>query len=133
MSSSRRLILATEFPKRNFFFAFRPAFVGSFAVAVFAVFGIYLAGLSGGSNAVFASLNREKIKKEIENVDIQIKIEEITYRQEVADTVASALTEITSDRASHLNKGILKNEADRADVNNGSNGEIDELLQRAIF
>ena len=132
VASSKRLVLATELPRRSFSFVFRPTFVGSFAVFFVAFVGIYLVGLNSGAST-YASLSPDKLKKEIDSTSIDIQLKEITYRQSVTETVASALQEISSDKANHLNKNILKNEASDAAAQEKQDGEIDELLNRAIF
>ncbi len=115
-------------------FSFRvPVWAWSFGAALIL---IVLVGINSllfnGSPALSSSLNSESLQQELQDLGLDIK--EVTYRQGINQTIASALTEISDSRVNHLNQRILESEERRLDeLNQGNGSDIDRLLNQVIF
>ena len=85
--------------------------------------------LFSGQNASTAFASPEALSQEFKNMNINIELREIEYRQNVSQTIASAITEISSNKLNHLNQEILRSESGemKLDVPN-SDLQIDQLL-----
>ncbi len=102
-----------------------------------ALASIVLAVVVGGrflsTKPALSSFNAEGLRSEFNGLDINIELKEISYRQEVNQEIASAITEITDNRTRHLSPSLLERESQSIDFEAGSNGEIDGLLDKVIF
>jgi len=86
-----------------------------------------------GKQVSSASLDSQKLNQEFNNLSINIQLDEISYRQDVNQTIASALSEISGTNAKHLNSSILEKEISGLKINQNQNGEIDEMLESVMF
>jgi len=79
--------------------------------------------------------NPEEITREFENLDINIQLQEINYRQNINEIIALALNEITDKEPTYLKSSILENELNSFKINNNTekNEKIEELLNKIIF
>jgi hypothetical protein len=134
---SRAMILSSEQNRARFSGMGFPALFGAGAFALLAFVGIYMAGVLGdrGSAPTYASasLDAALLSEELAGLRIDIQLEEVTYRQSVHNTIASALDEISDDQISHLNQDLLWSELEALDVSDKAGNDIDELLQTVIF
>lgn len=60
--------------------------------------------------SISSSLEKESLVNEFNELDANLQIDEMAYSQDVHKTIASALTEISSSKTSHLNPSILESE-----------------------
>ncbi|MEX0690147.1 MAG: hypothetical protein WD095_01750 [Candidatus Paceibacterota bacterium] len=126
--STRRLILATT-PEVKVFSLPKLAFSAILAVAILAVTGL---GIFDSKHPVLASF--DELKQEYEDLTSTLEIEEIEYRQNVNNTISSALKEISSSEASHLNQSLIEEERDQINFMEEDNEEeVDDLLNQIIF
>jgi hypothetical protein len=67
-------------------------------------------------------------------MDLNLQIEEITYSQDIHDTIASALNEISNSKTNHMNSSIIESENDYINQleNVENEEEINNLLNRVI-
>jgi len=101
------------------------------AVLLLTLVGINTFFLSG-TPALSSSLDSHSLEQELQ--ELSFNLQEVTYRQGVNQTIASALTEISDTRINHLNQHILKSEEQSLDVLGPENGsDIDRLLNQVIF
>ncbi|TSA44282.1 hypothetical protein D4R51_04145 [bacterium] len=130
VAGSRRMILA--FNKQELVFAWPSlrmagVFAGIIAVLTTSIF------LFSGNSASTALASPEDLNREFSNMNINIELKEIEYRQNVNQTIASAITEISNNNLSHLNQDILKSEGSGLDLNAfNSDSRIDQLLDKII-
>ena len=135
--SKGSLALIVSSPKKTgLFFGFLKSTLAGVAVfSLVAVVGVYLVGIWGeGEQTPYVSLNSEDIASELADLNINIELEEVEYRQSVHHAIASALDEISSDEVSHLNRSLLEAEQDLfGDIDSSLEDEIDDLLKSVIF
>lgn len=126
----RALIFVAETPRR-----ISPLFLWASAFALtLLIFSISLIRNFENSKAnIAASLNPDQISQEFNNLSINIELKDITYRQDVNQTIASALTEIGTNQAQHLNPDVIQSEAQGLNLDSGTNPQIDELLKTIIL
>jgi hypothetical protein len=129
---SRAIILSTAKKHHRYQIFSLPswAWIGTFA-ALFLVMTFATTFFS--PQGVSLSLNPEKINREFEDLKINIELQEISYRQDVDQAIASALTEISDNRTQHLNSSILESENDSIDLETNTNPEIDALLGNILL
>ena len=132
VKNTRHLVLTVK-PHMQF----APIWVAGFALAA-----IILAIISSKTffaakqPAISSSFNENSLVEEFNEMSINLQIKEITYSQNIHNTIASALTEISDYRTNHMNTSVL--EAEQKYINNklevvNDNEEIDALLNRVIF
>lgn len=128
-ASSRRMILALEkepaFVWSNFRLA--GALAGLVAVVAASVF------LFSGQSATTAFASPEMLNQEFNNMNVNIELREISYRQNVSQTISSAISEISTNKLSHLNQDVLNSESNGFDLEtSNTDPEIDQLLNKLI-
>ncbi len=129
---SRRSILAIKKQEPVFAFTwpnlrFVGAFAGLVAVLVTSIF------LFSGKSAPSALASPEVLSKEFSNLNINIELQEIDYRQNVNQTITSAISEISDNKARHLNQDVLNSESNNLNLDAaGSDPQIDQLLNSVI-
>lgn len=116
---------------------FIPAWVAGFALAA-VILALVGSGIffSAQNPSISSSLNKEFLVKEFSELDINLQINEIAYSQDIHKTIASALTEISDSKTSHMNPSILEAEKEYINQleNTGSEEkEINTLLNKVIF
>ncbi len=132
MSVSRRTILAFRkqepiFAWPSFSFKLAGAFAGLVAVLITSI------ALFSGNSASTALASPEVLNKEFSSLNINVELQEIDYRQNVNQTITSAISEISSNKASHLNQDVLNSESNNLDLNaSGTDPQIDQLLNSVI-
>ena len=109
-----------------------PVFVWSGAFAVLALAVSISVVLTAPKQAVSASLDPNKLNKEFNNLAINIQLQEISYRQNINQTITSALSEISDTNTKHLNKAILEKEKNDLNASQPQEQKIDELLETVI-
>lgn len=80
----------------------------------------------------YASLNVENIANEYGNLPINIQLKEISYEQNVNQTIATALTEVSDTKIKHLNTEILKTEQAETLLPESSTTDVDAMLQQIM-
>lgn len=105
----------------------------SFAAVLLAIISSGL--LITSPPVISSSLDSELLRQEFNELDINIHLKEVTYQQDINQTISSALTEISNVQISHLNPSILKSEEERIrELEEESEAsEIDALLDKVIF
>ncbi len=105
----------------------------SFAAVLLAVISSGL--LISSPPVISSSLDSELLRQEFNELGVNIHIKELTYQQDINQTITSALTEISNIQVSHLNPSILKSEEEQIRELEEEDGtsEIDVLLNQIIF
>ncbi len=105
------------------------------AVAMLAVSIVGFSSLVHSKRAATALATPEALHQEFNNLKINVALQAISYQQSVDQTIASALSEISTNAMRHLNQRVLKAEQQTINQNPGtsSNPQIDTLLNRVIF
>lgn len=133
IESTRHLILATK-PQSSFYPL--PSWV-AFPISVIAVIilvGTVIGFLTPFQKPTVSSFDIQELRQEFNNLDATIQIKEITYRQDINATIADALNEISSSRASHLNFSVIELENNYINqLEKPQESQIDELLNKVIF
>ncbi len=130
---ARNLSLAA---RPHFHFQIVPAWVAGFALATL-LLALVGSGIlfSARNPSLSSSFNKEALAKEFNELDVNLQIDEVTYSKDIHNTIASALTEISDSKVSHLNLSILEEEKSYIE-NLGGDGaqekEINDLLNRVI-
>lgn len=74
----------------------------------------------------------EALNNEFNGLSINIELQQISYNQNVNQTIASALSEITTNKLNHLNPAVIQAEGNSLDPNlPASDPQIDALLNQA--
>jgi hypothetical protein len=102
-------------------------FVSASAVAIF-VLSVSFSFYFFLPKPAFSALDVEKLKKEFENLEINIQLREIKYDQSVNQTINSAISEISNIGPRHLNNSLLEQEKASIENNFNDREEIKELL-----
>jgi hypothetical protein len=130
VSSSRRTILA--FRKQEPVFTW-PSFRLAGAFAGLVAMLITSIALFSGNSASMAIASPEVLSKEFSSLNINIELQEIDYRQNINQTIASAISEISNNKARHLNQDVLSSESDNLNLDTaGTDPQIDQLLNSVI-
>jgi hypothetical protein len=90
--------------------------------------------ISNQNPTISSSLNESFLTEEFNDMDLNLQIEEITYSQDIHDTIASALNEISNSKTNHMNSSIIESENDYINQleNVENEEEINNLLNRVI-
>ncbi|MEK7169319.1 MAG: hypothetical protein AAB377_01795 [Patescibacteria group bacterium] len=132
VAGSRRTILALKKEQVPVFVWPNLRMVGAFAGLV-AVLSASIFFFSG-QNAQEALASPEVLNNEFAALSINIELQEISYRQNVNKTISSAISEIGSTNANHMNKDVLNAESEKFNLDTlESNPQIDRLLEQVIF
>jgi hypothetical protein len=103
------------------------AFASLVAVLLTSIF------LFSGDSASTALASPEVLSKEFSSLNINIELQEIDYRQNVNQTIASAISEISDNKTRHLNQDVLNSENKNLDLDvMGTDPQIDQLLDSVI-
>lgn len=108
------------------FFALLPAL----ALVILGGFWFFHLTQAPGATA-YGSLKSDDLSREV--VAIGIELREVNYGESAERVVALAITEISADRAAHLNPDILRSELDLSGIEESGSPEIDRLLNSVIF
>ncbi len=132
VAATRRGILALP-RNRNRAWGILPLWATAFAMLVVSI--VTATSLTRPSPALSAVGNPEALSQEFNDLTINVELQAITYHQTVDQTIASALSEISSNSMRHLNQELLRSEEDRFNVpvNDTNNSQIDTLLNKVIF
>ncbi len=81
--------------------------------------------------------NQNDLRNEFTKMALDLQLPEISYRQNIDDTILLALNEISDSQTNHLNTTLLQQEKGTLENNNNaasqSSGEIDALLEQVLF
>lgn len=113
-----------------------PTWVAGFALATI-LLALVASGifLSARNPSISSSFNKEALAKEFNELDVNLQIDEVTYSRDIHETIASAITEISDSKISHLNPSILEEEQSYIEDIEGDGAqekEINDLLEKVI-
>jgi hypothetical protein len=94
---------------------------------------LFIAVILPGLPKTVPIASAEALSNEFNNLSVNIELRQITYNQNVNQTISSALTEITNNKLNHLNPAVLQSESSSVDPTAApaSNPQIDALLNQA--
>lgn len=130
-NSLRALILSQKTEKKRMFFGL-PFLKVEGVFAFFALIILIAAALTfelSPRPAISASFNPNYLQNEFETLAINTQIEEVKYRTKTNQTIHSALSEIETTEAKHLNDSLLEDEAENINLTDSTNSVIDKLLE----
>lgn len=84
---------------------------------------------------ISAFFNQQDLKTEFNNLNVQIQLQEIAYRQNLDSVISLALNEISDKQPRHLNPMLLQKEQASLETDNinQQQKEINNLLNQIIF
>jgi len=128
-----RILALSSKPEKRFVLSW-PVFAlsGTF-VAIVLIGVLSLAFIFPEQRVSSASFDSQKLNQEFDNLSINIQLKEVKYHQDVNQTIASALSEISGTKTKHLNSSILEKEKNDLEINQNQNGEIDEMLKSIVL
>ncbi len=132
LNRSRSFIVSYEKPgtsvRLRSYFA---AWAASFAVIFLIVLGYVFLPTKNNSLPIASA---ETLTNELQGMNVNLTLEEMSYNNEVNQTINSAISEITNNKAPHLNGGILQSESSKVDsassVGSSQDSKINELLDQ---
>lgn len=138
-TKSRRLLFAhTAIPETAtksavFAIPWRWNFAPIFGALLIIVIGTIVL-LSPSKTPAVASLNTENLTQELKDLTINIQLQDVSYTQNVNQTIASALTEISDIKTKHLSPSLLQSEEQGLDGTDSTDTQsaIDTLLNSVI-
>jgi len=104
-----------------------------FAAPAVIILAVIISNFGGPKQTLTSLNNSEKLDQEFNNLAINIQIQKITYQQNINQTIASALTEISDTQTKHLNRSVLEREDNSFSLPEDKNAEINDLLNKIIF
>jgi hypothetical protein len=102
---------------------------GAFAVALVLLFAATFS--LPPESTLSASLNEGALVGELNNLPINIELSELTYRAATEATISSAMSEIETTEAQHLNTDILSSELSAFEPE-ASSSEVEALLHAVL-
>ncbi len=119
-------------PRKTWSFRFNWILAPALASLVLVV---VIGGRILGAKPALSSFSSEGLQNEFDNLSINIDLKEISYHQSVNQEIATAITEITNNKTSHLSPSLLQQESDAQNINFDSpnSNEINNLLDQVIF
>lgn len=137
---TRQLILSEKprMPLGYFLSTYKVASAGAFAFAAAVLFLVASSSApSFSQKPVLSSLqNTEGIQQELNDINITIQLNEISFQTDADKAITAAITEIADTKTKHLNPETLKSEQNTnvpENGNGGNNPQIDELLQKILL
>ncbi len=132
LRKSRVLILSLEKEKRVIFFGSHvTAWAMSFAVVFLLILGYLFIPARSGQVPIASA---EALNKELNAMNINIALSEVSYNNQINQTINKTLSAVTSNAALHLNPDILQSEslmmASMTVAGNGS--QVDDLLNQVL-
>lgn len=102
---------------------------GALALAAIAAFAIVLHPFAPARTSALSSLeDTQALTQELDDLNINIQLQDISYQTSANQTVAAAITEIAGTQTKHLNTGTLQSEQQSTEPSDNTNPEIDKLL-----
>ena|SRR3989344_4426148 len=84
--------------------------------------------ISSLSSSAMASLNTDHLNKELQSLDLQLKISEMQYYENSLKTVSVALNETSKNGPGHLNDEVIEKELENIKTLETENKNLEELL-----
>ncbi len=113
LAKSRATILSLE-KQRGFSMGMRmyiTAWAASFALIVLLMGGfLFVPALMTGKKVGVPIASAETLNNELNAMSINIALNEVTYNNQVNQTIDNAISAITSNKAPHLNAEVLESE-----------------------
>jgi len=106
---------------------------GALAIAAFAVIAALHPFAPTSTPALSSLEDTQALTQELDNLNINIQLQDISYQTSANQTVAAAITEITDTQTKHLNTDTLQSEQQSAEPSENMNPEIDKLLNTIIL
>ncbi len=108
LRKSRAVIVSHEKQKKFGFGSYLAAWSVSFALVFLIILGYVFLPVK---NEQIPVASAETLHNELDNMNVNITLKEISYNTEVNQTIDNTLSEIVTNKASHLNAGILESES----------------------
>ena len=136
LMKSRATILSFE-KQRRFSMGMRmymTAWAASFALVILLIGGfLFVPALMTGKKVGVPIASAETLNKELNAMSINIALNEVTYNNQVNQTIDSAISAITSNKAPHLNSEVLESEGSKLSAGASStstDSQINDLLNQ---
>ena len=135
VENTKRIVLAVSPGKtltpKSFFGL---VFAGGLAMIFLAIVGLGSIFFAGSEPALSNSFDSDILRGELDNLAIDLQLDEIAYQQDINNTIASALAEISDYRINHLNLSILESEKGLIEENGEEkDSRIKDLLNKVLL
>ncbi len=131
LRGSKALIFSFE-KKRNFTVkTYLVAWAASFALVFLVILGYVFIPTRGN---VLPLASAETLNRELADMNINITLQEVSYNNEVNQTINNAISAITSNKAPHLNGDVLQSESAKitSSTVTDQSSKIDNLLNQVL-
>ncbi len=134
LARSKATILSLERGGRVGVRTYLAAWATSFALIVLLVVGYALLPLftPGRSNSLPIA-SAETLSNELQGMSINIALNEVSYNNQVSQTIDNTITAITSNKAPHLNTEVLQSEGSKLTTGvsaTSTDEQINDLLNQ---
>ena len=135
VENTKRIVLAVSPGKtltpKSFFGL---VFAGGLAMILLAIVGLGSIFFTNSEPALSNSFDSDILRGELDNLAIDLQLDEIAYQQDINNTIASALAEISDSRINHLNLSILESEKGLIEENGEEkDSRIEDLLNKVLL
>lgn len=135
VENTKRIVLAVSPGKtltpKSFFGL---VFAGGLAMIFLAIVSLGSIFFAGSEPALSNSFDSDILRGELDNLAIDLQLDEIAYQQDINNTIASALAEISDSRINHLNLSILESEKGLIEENGEEeDSRIEDLLNKVLL
>ena len=135
VENAKRIVLAVP-PEKTLtpksFFGL--VFAGGLAMILLAIVGLGSIFFAGSEPALSNSFDSDILRGELDNLAIDLQLDEIAYQQDINNTIASALAEISDSRINHLNLSILESEKGLIEESGEEkDSRIEDLLNKVLL
>lgn len=132
LRKSRLTLLSYERQRKFSFGSYLAAWSVSFALVFIIVLGYVFLPVKSEQIPVASA---ETLHSELDNMNVNITLKEINYNTEVNQTIDNTLSEIVTNKASHLNAGILESEGSglvNQNATTSQSSQINQLLNQVL-
>lgn len=132
LRKSRVLILSLGKEKKiNFFRSYVTAWAASFAVVFLLVLGYLFIPAQSGQVPIASA---ETLNKELNDMNVNITLSEVSYNNQINQTINNTLSAVVSNKAPHLNSDVLQSESQKITGAAGSStsAEVNDLLNQVL-
>lgn len=135
VENTKRIVLAVSprdaLTPKSFFGL---VFAGGLVMILLAIVGLGSIFFTNSEPALSNSFDSDILRGELDNLAIDLQLDEIAYQQDINNTIASALAEISDSRINHLNLSILESEKGLIEENGEEeDSRIEDLLNKVLL